>query len=190
MLPVFLRSIDDMEESFDACQYVCDHTECFMKFLYKLGRGVKGRLILDKKNVAESSCARQAARLAEMWNAGCELRVLRPAGGCYPCMHAKTLIFDKRVVLTGSVNMTHSGFENNKEHLFRIDTPSTVLDVYEDFLETWGASQKVDQTMIDEMMVASEKAKDKRRQKNVARSLSAEIDREGRVPRQEGGRRS
>jgi phosphatidylserine/phosphatidylglycerophosphate/cardiolipin synthase-like enzyme len=105
-------------------------------------------------------------------------------------MHAKTLIFDKRVVLTGSVNMTHNGFENNKEHLFRIDTPSTVLDVYEDFLETWGASQKVDQTMIDEMMVASENAKDKRRQKNVVRSLSAEIDREGRVPRQEGGRRS
>jgi phosphatidylserine/phosphatidylglycerophosphate/cardiolipin synthase-like enzyme len=44
-------------------------------------------------------------------------------------MHAKSLIFDEEVLVTGSVNMTHNGYENNKEHMFRITTPSVVADV-------------------------------------------------------------
>ena len=58
-------------------------------------------------------------------------------------MHAKTLIFDGRSVLTGSVNMTHNGFENNKEHMIQIYDPETVACFVQDFEDSWAIAEEV-----------------------------------------------
>ena len=56
-------------------------------------------------------------------------------------MHAKSLVFDGNVAFNGSVNLTHNGMENSKEHLFRITCAAAIEDVLEDF-EKIGRSQK------------------------------------------------
>ena len=40
----------------------------------------------------------------ELYDRGAELRVLKPSAGGFACMHVKTAIFDRKTVLTGSVN--------------------------------------------------------------------------------------
>ena len=90
-------------------------------------------------------------------------------------MHVKSLIFDERVLLTGSVNMTHNGYENNKEHLYRITEPSLVVDVVADFEKDWSAAEPVTQQHIDTMIACWQK-KGEKKNRSASRSLSAELD--------------
>ena len=165
-----------------AFQYTLDHTECFMKIALKMAAGVKARFILDQGQFENSSCARQAARVAELVEAGpekCQVRVLKPAGAGFASMHAKTIIFDNRVVLSGSVNMTHNGFENNKEHLFRIVDPTVVMCVKLDFETTWRRATPVSQEMLDDMKEKAEQTRARRRERSVSTSRSLSRDQAG-----------
>ena len=179
MLPIFMHELTAMHESICAFQYVTDHTECYLKIALKLGQGVHGRFILDRLQFENSSCARQAARVSELVEAGpdvCEVRVLKPQGGGFACMHAKTVIIDNRVVLTGSVNMTHNGIENNKEHMFRILEPTVVKALRVDFEETWRIAQPVTPEMCIGAVRRAEQARIRRQERSAStsRSLSRE----------------
>ena len=105
-----------MTRILEGFQYQLDHTECVIQIIRKLDKGAQAKFLLDKTNFFQSSCARQAPRVKELFEAGCEFRVVKPLGG-FACMHAKTLIVDRITLLAGSVNLTHHGFESNKEHL-------------------------------------------------------------------------
>jgi len=89
------------------------------------------------------------------------------------------MIVDERVVLTGSVNMTHNGLENNKEHLYRITVPTAVAAVVEDFDATWAGAEPVTAELMEKALEKSaekaERAKEKSRSKSVSRSLSREL---------------
>ena len=97
-------------------------------------------------------------------------------------MHAKTLIFDSKVVLDGSVNMTHNGFENNKEHMYRVTEPTAVAEVVADFNSIWAQAEEVTQSVIDKL-IANKANKDENKtqpkrsgSRTVSRSLSTELD--------------
>ena len=64
-------------------------------------------------------------------------------------MHVKTMIFDQKIVLTGSPNMTHNGIENNREHLYNITGDGTLEESLEDFNNTWNLCQDVNPAVID-----------------------------------------
>ena len=103
-------------------------------------------------------------------------------------MHVKTAIFDRKTVLTGSVNMTHNGMENNKEHLLRLAEPQAVDQFVADFEAEWENAQVVDQSLIDMMMETHAANQEKKarsrstrsqsltREPSVRRSLSAELE--------------
>ena len=167
-----------MEKSIDGLQYQADHIECIVQIITKLGKGIKGRLIFDKGNFLSSSCARQAPRMSELWDAGCELKVLRPAKGGFSCMHVKSLIFDAKILLTGSVNMTHNGLENNKEHLFRIPEPDAVSEVLADFEKIWADAEIVTQEMIDDMLTKHTNRATRSRSKSVSREVTRALSSE------------
>ena len=105
-----------------------------------------------------------------------QMKMMKPKGGAFACMHVKSLIFDGAVLLTGSVNMTHNGHENNKEHLYRIVLGSAVLEVLADFEKDWTGAEPVTQAVIDDMFVRFEKSKESRRSKSISRSLSIELE--------------
>ena len=91
-------------------------------------------------------------------------------------MHVKTLVFDRKVLLTGSVNLTHNGMENNKEHLYRISDSQLIAEVLADFEQVWASAEPVTQEVIADMMERHTKRASRPRSKSVSRSLSTELD--------------
>ena len=87
-------------------------------------------------------------------------------------MHAKCLILDRELVFDGSVNLTHNGMENNKEHLYRITHKPTVRRVFDDFCIEWARSEIVGSDKIAIMM--QKDAETKKRKGNAKGSSNAE----------------
>ena len=147
-----------------------DHTECIGLMVLKIARfRARGRLLLDKESFFFSSCVRQAARIHELYRAGCEFRIAKPMVGFFACNHVKCLILDARIALTGSVNLTHNGLENNKEHLYRLTEPAFVADLLADFEKEWLSAQRVTDEEIRMMLEKSDKRQEKKREKSMAK---------------------
>lgn len=71
--------------------------------------------------------------------------------------------------------MTHNGYENNKEHMYRITEPTTVADVLADFERDWREAELLTQQLIDTMLENSEKHK-REREKSCSKSRSQSKD--------------
>ena len=99
-------------------------------------------------------------------------------------MHTKTWILDEATVLTGSVNLSHGGLENNKEHLYEIRDPQVVKEVLEDFEETWQGAEIVEQSHIEIMQRTSQLREQKKKTNTgYGRSRSfPSLDEEGSAP--------
>ena len=178
MLPVIKQELDKIESSFCGFQYQMDHTECIGQMVLKIARfRVQGRLLLDKENFFSSSCVRQAARVHELYRAGCEFKIAKPVVGYFACTHVKCLILDEKTVLTGSTNLTHNGLENNKEHLYCLTEPSFVAEILADFEKEWLAAQRVTDEEIREMLEKSDKRQEKKREKSMSRPPPGNVPR-------------
>mgnify|MGYP003321608486 CR=1 FL=1 len=99
-------------------------------------------------------------------------------------MHAKPWIFDEQYVLTGSMNMTHHGVNDNKEHCFWISQKDAVADVVRDFHETW--SQLALEVTADDVERMMDKWRDRKspsrsRRPPIRRSLSEQFAEEERA---------
>jgi hypothetical protein len=109
MLPTVLSEVNETKTSLYGFQYVADHTMCVVKMVWKFAKGMRIRVAFGKMSFTRSSCARQAIRIRELWDAGCEIKTMKLRGAVFACMHAKSFIFDEEVLVTGSVNMAHNG---------------------------------------------------------------------------------
>ena len=69
-------------------------------------------------------------------------------------MHVKTWICDETTILTGSVNMTHNGMENNAEQLWRIQSQGASGSTRADFERLWLKGVEVTSAHIDQMNAA------------------------------------
>jgi hypothetical protein len=201
MLPVFTRVFTAIRNGFIAFVCQMDHTELCVLLVLALCRGASGRIMFDRGNFVSSSCARQAARVLELMDAGCQVKVMRPSGGGWACMHTKTWVIDSEVALTGSVNMTHNGLEKNKEHLFEIGDSGVVKGITTDFDEEWQRAEDVTPAVKKQMIVDMQNRESKSRrsrsasagrvtQRDVTRSLSAELEVVSESPRRESSDRA
>ena len=189
--PTLKADIETCRWEFQALQYQIDHTEgCALLMLAITKRGVRGRIILDENNFYDSSCARQAARVEELWKSDCELHVITPPGGNWASMHAKVWIFDKAIYYTGSPNMTHNGMEKNKECGARIEDEDCVADAVEDFERYWLETKPVNQGMIDCMMRKDAKKKDAKKEASAEKKSSRNAKTRGKSSPVKGSRRS
>ena len=101
------------------------------------------------------------------------MKVMKPKSGSgFACMHVKTIIFDAQVLLTGSVNITHNGMENNVEHMYRIVEPTCVADVMADFERRWEMAEPVTQCEIDKMISRHSTREDRKDRNQRSRSQS------------------
>ncbi len=179
MLPVFQRVFGGIEISVAGLVYQIDHTAMCVLLVQKFSKGADGRFLLDRDNFVNSSCARQCERVQELMDAGCQMKVMRPPGGGFPCMHAKAYIVDGKVVLTGSVNLTHNGLEKNKEHLLEIHDSGTVAAILADFNTEWENAEVITPALMDRMKenhTKRDRSTRRSRSQSLSRSLSAELD--------------
>ena len=165
-----MEGLRRVQNYFEAFVFIIDHTEAMVVLNTKLAQGLKVRLIMDKANFHSSSCARQAVRIKELYDNGAEVRILKPPGGGFACMHTKCLIMDRELVFDGSVNLTHNGMENNKEHLLRITHEPTVSRVFHDFCREWARAEVVGNDKI--LMMMQKDVETKSRRKGNARGSS------------------
>jgi phosphatidylserine/phosphatidylglycerophosphate/cardiolipin synthase-like enzyme len=146
MLPAILQDLEKVERTICGFQYQLDHQDIIAEMILRISRyGVQSRLILDKDNFYNSSCVRQSARVNELFRAGGLFRIRKPRGGKYACVHIKCLIFDEEVMLSGSMNLTHNGLQNNKEHLYRLSEPDFIGEALADFEKEWLLAEPVTQ---------------------------------------------
>jgi hypothetical protein len=171
MLPAILKDLEKVERTINGWAYQLDHRDVIAEIILRITRyGVQCRLILDKENFYGSSCARQAAGVNELFRAGCLIRIRKPPGGLYSCVHVKCLIFDEKVMMSGSLNLTHNGLQNNKEHLYRLSEPELIEDVMADFDREWMLAEGVGEREIS-IMLAKDMSRKEERQTSVARTI-------------------
>ena len=87
-----------------------------------------------------------------MVKAGVELRVIKPSTAGYASQHAKSWTIDGIVLLTGSVNLTKGGFENNLEHCVISVCKATVREAQFIFEEAWKCGEPVTEQEIGEVV--------------------------------------
>ena len=171
--PNLLGAVKGLKRTFDAFCYQLDHTAICVHLVAFLVTGGAARILFDKANFLSSSCARQAPRVLELWEKGCQMKVVPKPG--WASMHAKTVIFDNNCVFTGSVNMTHNGFEKNKEHLIALKIPSVVTQFASDFENEWATAEPVTQELIEDMMSRFRKREDAKEEKQLQRRCGGHV---------------
>lgn len=89
------------------------------------GRGVRVTLIVDDKNLRGNPKESKAKELAKLRNVTVLLaRGKRSGNGEYDgLMHLKTAVIDRKMVVHGSANWSHSAFNINHELLFIEEDP-------------------------------------------------------------------
>ena len=188
MKKVFQAELEQVQHSIMMMYFCLDDTDCVGVIGPKAADKVEVKLLLDRKNCYNSPCKRQPARVKDLWRTNAQLRVLRPSCNEYSSTHVKTMILDNKVVLTGSLNLTHNAFEHNKEHVVRIVDPKCVQQFVEDFYRTWTESEVISTRDIDSMFQYHDKRERekaerggskwqnwKRQGRPLQRSLSAEM---------------
>ena len=113
---------------------------------------------LDNLQKRNPSCKRQSVRLAELAEWGVEFRTYSPPGGGFAAMHNKVVVEDSRVLLTGSVNLTHNGLENNEENLIVTTAQGAADAAALRFDELWSIAAPLGQ---ERLQAAVERATDK-----------------------------
>jgi len=189
MLPVFKQDFEGMQRSFKGTQYLIDHTECCWILSRQADNGIAGQLVLDKDNFFKSTCARQCARLQEMWKSGVQLRFYKPrTSSGFACQHSKSWIVDERVLLDGSCNLTHGGLDHNEEHLIRTVDKNAVAKALQAFESLWQKATVAQQSDMDIMQRNSDKKHEQSKSqgkfqrgtssRSLSRSLSTELEEE------------
>ena len=166
---VTIEELKKMEFSFHSFQYTADQDDMFMVLCRKAALNLTCQLIMDKGNFMRSPCVRQNARLIAFYEAGGEIRLMSPIGGMYAVMHAKTIIVDGQVLLTGSVNMTNNGHGSSKEHLVRIEEPGPVQEAMGDFEKCWddAEEEKVTASDIEMLKLKDQEADEEKERKQL-----------------------
>ena len=106
-------------QTVDATCYCLDHEMICSSLATLLRRGVSIRMLMDKKQMQNPSCARRLAALAELTqglgNEFLQIRVLQPKTAGFSSLHAKTWCVDGEVYLDGSFNPTRNAEDNNED---------------------------------------------------------------------------
>jgi hypothetical protein len=166
-----LKEVTNAERTIDGWAYQIDHRDIIAATCLRVARyGVVCRLLFDKENFYSSTCARQATGVNELFRAGCLLRIRKPSGGLYSCVHVKCLIFDGKVTMSGSLNLTHNGIQNNKEHLYRLSEPEFIEEMMADFEKDWTLGEEVGEREVS-IMLAKDMARKDERQASTARTI-------------------
>ena len=123
---IYTYELNSMRASLCALSYTWDHELFTDIVIAKAKQGIRVRIVADGRQLEESCEGRNSAwqptRFFEMINSGVEVRLMYLKGSKYARQHSKTIIIDDATVLTGSCNLTTSGFTEtgNHEHAVRI----------------------------------------------------------------------
>ena len=80
-----------------------------------LGRKVQVRVLVDQGQMRSPSCTQQASALLAMTEWGAKLRSRKPGTSFNSAQHEKSWLFDRQMVVVGSMNLTTNSVLNCEE---------------------------------------------------------------------------
>ena len=138
-LDAIVEQINEAEETIDVAMYSFTSRPLARALLRAKKRGVKIRVILDKK---ASGSSNRYSKYPFLKSNGISVRFAIPhtAWGREGLMHNKFAVIDKKTVITGSANWTASAFKINDENVIIIKRYE-IANVYEkEFEYLWKRS--------------------------------------------------
>jgi HKD family nuclease len=160
--------IENAQEELMIVQYEFDHEVLTEKICEKVRQGVHVRFIVDRRKFERSSCVHMAERVAQCFQAGVDLRThLPPKGKGWASCHLKCVTADRRVMLTGSVNMTTNGIQNNVEQVVRLTDAMNLERQCEFFARLWEEAKPVTPEDMDRVLGRKADSKEKEEAKKA-----------------------
>lgn len=120
-LKTMKNQIDRAENSIDIAIYSFTHKELVKRLKSASKRGVRVKIIFDKKQNSPKNRYSKLPNLAKIKNIECRLLDgLRYKNGekSFGKMHNKFMIIDNQIVIFGSANFSHTAFSKSYEILY------------------------------------------------------------------------
>lgn len=121
---MILDGIKSAEDRIDLVTYNFTDTKCAEALIKAAKRGVQVNLVIDEENFDKDV-------VDDMINGGCNAVKAVSSG----LMHAKYIIIDEKIVISGSANMTLSSFAYDNNYMIRIESPELAKLFTEEFEE-------------------------------------------------------
>ena len=114
---------------------------------------VKGRLLLDKNYLSQRQCVGQIGCVREMVIRGCQVKMIKPDGNGFACMHVKSWLIDDAIYVTGSQNSTHQSLGHNIEEFLVVTNRAVCEQKRRQFEQLWMNERciEVDQLTCEEI---------------------------------------
>ena len=145
-------------QTVDATCYCLDREMICSSLATLLRRGVSIRMLMDKKQMQNPSCARRLAALAELTqglgNEFLQIRVLQPKTAGFSSLHAKTWCVDGEVYLGGSFNPTRNAEDTNEDKIVLINGGANVAVHKAWYADVWKRGTPTGPETISEGAVA------------------------------------
>ena len=100
------------------------------------------------------------------------MRTYRPTTSGFASQHSKQWLIDDKVLLTGSVNLSHGGFDHNCENLVVLKDSAEVAKALAFFHELWALGTEVTEARLRTVVARQEAAKEKARENAKKKALS------------------
>ena len=123
--------------SVDAALYRLNHPRLARALHGAAQRGVKVRVILDRKKFELTPATRELVAKFEI-----PYRLMSGRRGRYAKLHHKMAILDGLTALTGSYNWTLESEENNYENLVIVRDPQQVKEFVREFEALWSMAKE------------------------------------------------
>jgi len=124
-----VRQIDDADASIDVAAYGFDKPNIVHALLRAYDRGVDVRMVGDSTHLDEYGYERFLDRHIPM-----------QVGNEYAIMHDKFFVIDDRFVVTGTGNITPTGYQRNDNHWVMLESRPVALDFKTHFEEMFEGS--------------------------------------------------
>ena len=137
-----IEELTDAQEEINIAMYILTDRELSNALVSVKDRGVKVKILLDAKSAGEIGYSKHNFLIERKIDVRLD-NTHKSYGGKYEgIMHNKFAIIDKKTLITGSYNWTHSAEELNNENLLIIkDAKDLISKFEEEFLKLWNRSQ-------------------------------------------------
>ena len=132
---VALKVLDECRETLDVAQYNIRNLEYLEKLRELRGRGVRIRIVVDKKNADQPYNTLDDALEAEGFQLVRYLNTQKPLA----IMHLKAVVIDQQTVMTGSFNWNETAQFVNDENMLVIRDPALARAYTREIDEFFGA---------------------------------------------------
>lgn len=145
-----IKYINSAKASIDIEMLLIDYEGVVKALLDAKKRGVNVRIIVDQADLAKYNKWLEKLPIEGMANFGAALALTQggiPIKWFVPqtkdqVLHAKAMLIDRRVFLTGSANMTYHAYSRNHEVFVAVNSPDIAQEFMSTFEEDWKNNSK------------------------------------------------